>query len=168
MKRSYAIASAERVSSSPLAITYELVGSIDPTVFYTRYGPLPAVMEVREQQGDWNVVGSTRLLLLSDWGSVRETVTDADSPRFFAYDSQDFKKIFGRIVSGSRAEWTFTEVDGGTRIHWNYSFHPRPKYGPIVRAIVRTLWAPYMRTVLKKIVREVELEVSRGAATPSS
>ena len=158
MKRRYAIASAELVASTPLKETFELVGSIDPTHFYKKYGPLPAVMEVREAKGKWNKVGSTRLLLLSDWGSVRERVTDVRTPTFFAYDSKDFQKIFGRLVYGSRAEWSFAEVPGGTLVHWNYSFHPRPKQALAVRAIVLFFWGPYMHKTLRKIVREVELE----------
>jgi Polyketide cyclase / dehydrase and lipid transport len=161
MKSRYAIASAELVSATPIAITYELVGTIEPTVFYKRYGPLPAVTGVRDQEGEWNVAGSRRVLNLSDGGHVREVITDADSPTFFAYDSHDFQKIFGKLVYGSRAEWTFSEAPGGTRIHWNYSFHPRPKRALAVRAIVRAFWGPYMHKVLKKIVREVEAEVDR-------
>jgi Polyketide cyclase / dehydrase and lipid transport len=156
MKRRHAIASAEMVAPTPIKATYDFVGSIDPTKYYRRFGPLPAVKEVLDQKGTWNKVGSTRRLLLSDWGHVREKITDANSPTFFAYDSHDFQKIFGHLVYGSRAEWSFTAVAGGTSIHWNYSFHPRPKMTPAVEVIVGVFWAPYMRKVLRKIVRDLK------------
>jgi Polyketide cyclase / dehydrase and lipid transport len=156
MTRRYAIASAELVASTPLKKTYDLVGSIDPTRFYGRYGPIPSVKLVVEEQGKWGAVGSSRRLILSDWGTVVEQVTDAKSPSFFAYDSRDFEKVFGRLIYGSRAEWSFAEVEGGTRIHWTYSFHPRPRQLPAVQLIVRSFWAPHMRRTLRKIVRALD------------
>jgi Polyketide cyclase / dehydrase and lipid transport len=156
MRPRHAITSTELVASAGLKATYDAVGAIDPTHYYRRYGPLPAVLEVRDQTGEWNEVGRSRVLLLSDGGYVREYITDADSPDFFAYDSHDFQKLFGRLVYGSRAEWSFTAVPSGTRIRWTYAFHARPRMGGSVRAIVRLFWAPYMRKVLKSIVGELE------------
>jgi Polyketide cyclase / dehydrase and lipid transport len=165
MTRRYAIASAELVASTPLKKTYDLVGSMDPPRFYGRYGPIPAVKLVVEEQGKWSKVGSTRRLVLSDWSTVVEQVTDAKSPTFFAYDSSDFEKLFGRLIYGSRAEWSFAEVEGGTRIHWTYSFHPRPRQLVAVQGIVRLFWAPYMRHTLRKIVRALgALEPEQQAA----
>jgi Polyketide cyclase / dehydrase and lipid transport len=156
MRPRHAITSTEAVAAAGVKATYDAVGAIDPTRYYRRYGPLPAVREVRDQTGEWDEVGRSRVLLLSDGGYVREYITDAESPDFFAYDSEDFQKLFGRLVYGSRAEWTFSPVPGGTRIRWTYAFHARPGMGASVRAIVRLFWAPYMRKVLKSIVGELE------------
>jgi hypothetical protein len=49
-----------------------------------------------------------------------------------------------------------TDVEGGTRIHWSYSFFPNRGTGPLLGLIVKLLWAPYMKRVLPGIVAEVE------------
>ena len=129
-----------------------------PTEFYPRFGPLPAVVAVRDQPRSWDTVGFTRILDLSDGGHVTETITQSEPGVFFGYDLSGFQKLFGRLVSGARAEWTFTpEGSSGaaTRIRWSYAFHPLPGRGWIVRAIVAAFWAPYMRRVLPAIVAEV-------------
>jgi len=135
---------------------YELSGPLDPTMFYPGLGPLPAVVACQNQTGSWDTLGRTRTLTLSDGGRVVETITDATSPDVFAYELTDFQKLFGRLVSGARAEWRFEREAGGTSIRWTYTFFALPGRTGIVRAIVKLFWAPYMRQVLPTIAREVE------------
>jgi hypothetical protein len=149
-------ASASGIARASLETTWAIAQPITPVGFYPSYGPLPAVTEVRDQTGAWDAPGQTRLLVLSDGGSVIEHTRVVQKPDFFAYELTDFQKLFGKLVSGARAEWTFTAVAGGTRIHWSYEFHPYPRAGLLVGAIVRLFWAPYMRRVLPGIVAEVE------------
>jgi hypothetical protein len=134
---------------------WNLTHTIDPTKVYPKFGPLPAVVEVRNQTGSWDVVGRTRQLLLSDGGSVVEHIIRADEPEVLAYRLSDFQKLFGKLVSGANAEWAFTPVAGGTRIRWTYTFHPLPRRGIIVGVIVRLFWGPYMKRVLPTIIAEV-------------
>ncbi|CAN5309647.1 hypothetical protein BH09ACT5_BH09ACT5_00500 [soil metagenome] len=143
---------------------YDISGPLDPTAFYPKSGPLPAVVEVRGQSGSWDTVGRTRMLMLSDGGHVVETITDTDSPTYFAYELSDFQKLFGALVKGARAEWRFDREAQGTSIRWTYTFFARPGRGWLIAIIVRLLWAPYMRRVLPPIAREV----TRQAAAAGS
>jgi len=151
-----------------------------PTEFYPRFGPLPAVVGVVGQPETWDIVGSTRTLRLSDGSTVIETITHSEAGAFFAYDLSQFTGILGRLVSGGRAEWTFTPAGSGgsdasggpggssprsesatTNIRWQYRFFPLPGRAPIVRTIVGLFWAPYMRRVLSVIVEAIEARGSR-------
>jgi len=151
-------AAVEGVAAASALAAWTVALQTPPTGFYPRFGPLPAVIAVHDQPHEWDVVGYTRTLELSDGGHVVETITQSEPGVFFGYDLSEFQKLFGRLVSGARAEWTFTpEGSSGTatRIRWTYAFHPLPGRGWIVRAIVAALWAPYMRRVLPAIVAEV-------------
>lgn len=154
-----ASATAEAIAQATPKESYDISGPVDPTRFYPKFGPLPAVVEVRNQSGTWDTPGRTRQLMLSDGGHVIETITDAASPNLFAYELSDFQKLFGALVSGARAEWRFERVAGGTRISWTYTFFGKPGRGWIVRLIVALWWAPYMRKVLPPIANEVESKV---------
>lgn len=132
-------------------VAYEIVVAADPPQFYPKYGPLPAVVQVRDQSGSWDTVGRTRRLMLSDGGHVIETITDAASPNLFAYELSDFQKLFGFLVSGARAEWRFERVESGTSIRWTYTFFGKPGRAWIVKLIVALWWAPYMAKVLPPI-----------------
>lgn len=151
-----------------------------PTEFYPRFGPLPGVVGVVGQPETWDAVGYTRTLRLSDSSSVVETITHSEPGEFFAYDLSRFTGILGRLVSGGRAEWTFTpagfggsDASGGpggssphstsatTNIRWQYRFFPLPGRAFIVRAIVGLVWAPYMQKVLEAIVETIEARGSR-------
>lgn len=152
-------ATATAVAAAPLADTWGIATPLTPVGFYPKSGILPAVVEVRDQTGPWDGVGQTRQLMLSDGGWVVETIVRAHAPRSFVYELSDFQRLLGKLVTGGRAEWTYTAVDGGTRVDWTYTFFPRPRAGLAVRGIVRFLWAPYMRRVLPGIVAEVERRV---------
>lgn len=143
---------------------YDLSGPLDPTRFYPKSGALPAVVEVRDQTGSWDTVGRTRTLALSDGGHVVETITDTDSPAYFAYELSDFQKLFGALVRGARAEWRFEGGPEGTSIRWTYTFFGKPGRGWIVAIIVALLWRPYMRKVLPPIADEVSRRAAAAKA----
>ena len=157
-------ATAVAMASATPKEAYDISGPLDPTKFYPKSGALPAVIEVRNQTGPWDVVGQTRMLMLSDGGHVIETITDTESPTYFAYELSDFQKLFGALVKGARAEWRFEREAEGTSIRWTYTFFGKPGRGWIISIIVALLWAPYMRKVLPPIAREVS---RRAAATTS-
>ncbi|CAN5367816.1 hypothetical protein BH10ACT7_BH10ACT7_21640 [soil metagenome] len=158
-----ASATAEAVAATTPKQAWDISAPIDPTRFYPKFGPLPAVVQVRDQSGPWDTPGRTRTLVLSDGGSVVETITDAKSPSYFAYDLSDFTKLFGVLVADARAEWTFERIAEGTKITWTYRFRGLPGRAWIVKLIVSLWWARYMKRVLPPIAREVE----RAAAHPA-
>tara|TARA_R110002124_G_scaffold75304_2_gene202073 strand:- start:4013 stop:4519 length:507 start_codon:yes stop_codon:yes gene_type:complete len=150
------IARASALTRASARQAYELSGPLDPTEFYPRFGPLPAVVAVLDQSGSWDTVGRTRRLVLSDSGHVVETITDTELPSLFAYELADFQKLFGMLVSGARAEWRFDDSIPGARISWSYTFFAKPARRWIVWLIVRLWWGRYMRRVLPPIAREIE------------
>jgi hypothetical protein len=113
---------------------------------------LPGVVEVRDQGGGWDAVGQTRTLVLSDGGTVKETLSDV-TPPLFAYDLSAFTGFFGRLVASGRSEWRVGEHPEGSLIEWTYTFTAKPGWGVAVAAIMRLAWAPYMRRVLPAIAR---------------
>ena len=135
--------------------TFDVLTPSDPARFYPRFRVIPAVVAVTDQTGEWDAVGQTRTLHLSDGSSVVETTTDVDRPGFFAYELTDFTKVFGPLVDHARAEWRFEPAEGGTRITWSYTFFGRPGRGWIVALIVRLAWTAYMRRVIVGLVDEV-------------
>ena len=146
----------EAIAHASAQRSWNIALQTPPTAFYPRFGPLPAVVAVHGQPAYWDVVGYSRTLELSDGGSVVETITQSDPGAFFGYDLSNFEKLFGRLVSGARAEWTFSVEGATTRIRWSYAFHPLPGRGLVVRAIVALFWAPYMRRVLPTIVAAID------------
>lgn len=154
-------ASADAVTQATPKEAYDISGPLNPTLYYPKYGPLPAVIAVENQTGTWDTVGRTRKLKLSDGGHVIETITDTESPTLFAYELSDFQKLFGALVKSARAEWRFERVTGGTRILWTYTFFGKPGRGWIVALIIKLAWAPYMKRVLPPIAKAVEDAVKR-------
>ena len=45
------------------------------TIFSRWYGPIGPVKEVRDQSGDWDTAGQTRMVMLSPSGSFHEELT---------------------------------------------------------------------------------------------
>ncbi|MCU1416863.1 MAG: hypothetical protein JWP32_1037 [Schumannella sp.] len=135
--------------------TFAILTPSDPTRFYPRFGPIPAIVRVDDQTGGWDAVGQTRKLTLSDGSTVIERVKVVDAPRSFAYQLTDFTGFFGSLVAFADAEWDFDAAVEGTRIRWRYTYHAQPKRGWIVRALVRVFFARYMKKVLPGLIDEV-------------
>ena len=147
-------ATVEAIAPGDPAHVFDVLTPSDPSRFYPRFGVIPAVVAVTDQNGAWDAVGQTRMLHLSDRSTVVETTTDVDRPAFFAYELTDFTRVFGPLVDHARAEWRFEPAGGGTRITWSYTFFGRPGRGWIVALIVRMAWAAYMRRVIVGLVDE--------------
>ncbi len=143
-------ASASAHVAAPVDVVFPRLRAHDPTRFYPRSGVLPAVVEVRGQTGAWDAAGQTRTLVLSDGGTLVETLSSADAP-LFAYELSRFTGLFGRLVAGGRSEWRVAAEGEGSSIAWTYSFTALPGRGALVAAIVRVAWGPYMRQVLPAI-----------------
>jgi hypothetical protein len=135
--------------------TFAILTPSDPTRFYPRFGPIPAIVRVDDQTGDWDAVGQSRRLTLSDGGTLVERLKVVDPPRRFAYQLTDFTGFFGTLVAFADAEWDFDANVEGTRIRWSYTFHAQPKRGWIVRLVVVLWWARYMKRVLPLLIDEV-------------
>jgi hypothetical protein len=135
--------------------TFAILTPSDPTRFYPRFGPIPAIVRVDDQTGDWDAVGQSRRLTLSDGGTLIERLKVVDPPRRFAYQLTDFTGFFGSLVAFAEAEWDFDANVEGTRIRWTYTFHAQPKRGWIVRLVVVLWWGRYMRRVLPLLIDEV-------------
>ncbi|KQS17376.1 SRPBCC family protein [Frigoribacterium sp. Leaf186] len=159
-----ASASTARVVAAALDDTWRVATPLTPVGFYPRAGVIPAVVAVHDQTGPWDAVGRTRRLELSDGSSVVESLVRVEPDGVFVYELSRFTGLLGRLVTGGRADWSYSSTPNGrTRVDWTYSFFARPGRGLIVRGIVRFAWAPYMRRVLVGIAREVE-RVGQSAA----
>ena len=153
-------ATTEGVALAELDIAWDVATLTSPTAFYPRFGPLPGVVAVVGQSGDWSVVGRVRTLRLSDGGSVVERLTVVDRPDRFAYELSAFTGAFGTLVHHANADWRFVRIAGGTSIRWSYRFTARQGAGALVGLIVRFAWAPYMRRVLPGILAEARRQAS--------
>lgn len=140
--------------------TFAIMTPSDPTRFYPKYGPLPAVTAVVDQTGAWDAVGQSRTLRLSDGSSVVERLVTVTPPSRFEYRLTDFTGTFGNLVAFADAVWDFDAAVDGTRVRWSYTFHAQPKRGWIVRLIVLLFWGPYMRKVLPGLTDEVRRQTA--------
>jgi len=156
-------ASATAYVDAPVARVFPRLTQHDPTKFYPKSGVLPAVVEVRDQTGGWDAAGETRLLVLSDGGTVFETLRSAEAP-LFSYDLTRFTGLFGALVAEAHSEWTVSKHGRGSTIVWTYAFTSRPGRGLVVAAIVRLAWGPYMRRVLPAITAST---VGNSRRTPT-
>jgi hypothetical protein len=138
------------VVGAPPSVVFPRLLAHDPARFYPRSGVLPGVVDVRDQSGGWDAAGATRLLVLSDGGTVTETLRVVAAP-LFAYDLSRFTGFFGRLVASGSSEWRVAEHPEGSRIEWTYTFTAKPGWGFVVAAIMRLAWARYMRRVLPAI-----------------
>lgn len=143
------------------ARTFATLTPSDPTRFYPRFGPIPAVVGVDASSSDWDRVGLRRTLRLSDGASVVETITRVDDPDRFCYRLTEFTGVFGALVAHADADWRFEPEGSGTRIVWRYSYTAKPGRALPVGLIVRLFWAPYMQRVLPGLVVEARRVASR-------
>jgi hypothetical protein len=138
--------------------TFDAIVPIELPRIFRGFGPLPAVRSTRDQSGDWDHAGASRVVELSDATEVGEQITAYERPRYFAYRVGPFEAgPLRRLVVDATGEWRFSACGGGsaTAIEWTYTFRPRPFARPVVALIAR-LWHAYAERALALAIYDVE------------
>ncbi len=120
-------------------------------LFTSRSGPIPPVKETREQPGTWDTVGQSRVIALTDGGSMRETLTTVEPPHSFGYDLTDVTGPFRLLVASASGRWAFEPDGTGCRVTWSWTIQPRTPFGPLAMPIFGRFWRGYARTALARL-----------------
>lgn len=143
-----------------------------PGVFYNQLETvlhdaafLPGVASTSDTTGPWDVPGSTRIIHLTDGNTVRETVTAATTPDYFAYVVTEFSNPMIRgLVKEARGRWWFTDEGSGTQAKWTYTAESKSFFGGIILLpVIKILWNRYMKAGLKITKARAEREVQGSA-----
>jgi len=126
---------------------------------------LPGVAKTTDTTGPWDRVGSTRIVHLTDGNTVRETVTAATAPDYFAYRLTEFSNpLIRSLVKEARGQWWFTDSGPGLRAKWTYTAESRNPLGMVLLyPVIKILWNRYMQAAMNVTKRRAEAEVSRSA-----
>lgn len=135
-------------------------------VFPKPQGPIPNVVDVRDQSGTWDIVGQTRSVVLSDGMVVTEEITESDpshgslpsgNTAHFGYRVSGFTGPLGWLTDEARGTWDFREDNGKTRIEWQYTFNARFALAkPVLSVIVTVFWRRFMNEGLRNVVQILE------------
>ena len=128
-----------------------LLGAPLPDVFTRRFGPLPPVREVRDQDGPWGTVGQTRTIVTSDGGTMRERLTVVDRPQRFGYEITDVTGPMKPLISSLDGEWAFEPAGTGVRVTWSWILHPASGAAGLAMPVFVRLWRPYAARALEQI-----------------
>lgn len=125
-----------------------------PRIFVAKFGPIPAVVGVRDQDGEWSCVGQTRIIELGDGSQMREELQTVTPGSSFSYELTDLTGPFRRLVCSIDGRWEFTpSFSGGATVTWSWALHARSTVtGPLVH-LVGLIWGGYARRSLDTIAR---------------
>ncbi len=133
---------------------------IDLTSIFKGYRFLPAVIGTEAQTGNWDTIGQTRTVNLSDGSSAKELLTQYQKPDYFSYVVSDFSGVLGLLITSAVGEWWFDSNDlspNSTLIRWSYTFIPKSLIAiPILWIVNKFLWAGYMRAVMSNVKLELD------------
>jgi hypothetical protein len=148
----------EGTAPAGVETTFDALMPIELSRIFRGFGPLPAVVATAHQTGEWDHVGVSRVVKLSDGHEVSERITAYERPRHFAYRVGPFESgPLRHLIVDAHGEWWFTARDAtSTGIRWSYTFRPRRFAAPLVHALIAPLWRRYAKRVLALAIAEVE------------
>jgi Polyketide cyclase / dehydrase and lipid transport len=124
-----------------------------PTLFRRWYGPIPPIKAVRDQTGDWDAIGQTRIVMLTGGGRMREELTRLDRPHAFGYILSDIRGPLAPLVSKVDGVWLFEPNGNGTKVTWRWTIHPRARFAAPALPVFARLWRGYARRSLNELER---------------
>jgi Polyketide cyclase / dehydrase and lipid transport len=155
MAREVAVTRTALIPGAPEAVFAFIVAEDVLPKVLTGYGPLPAVVRTSDHTGQWDQIGSARVVHLADGGTAQEQVTLLEAPRRFAYRVWNISHpIVGALATEARGDWTFVEAAQGTQVTWTYTFVAKNAVAAVpLSAIAQVLWRGYMDVCLENSIR---------------
>ena len=129
-----------------------LIAAPLPTIFDRRALAVSPIREVRGQDGAWGTVGQSRTIVLSDGGTLRETLTSVDRPRHFAYTLDRVTgplKLLAGTVDGVWSVDRDRDRDG-VLIGWDWTLHPTLVGRPLM-PLFGWMWGRYAALALERV-----------------
>jgi hypothetical protein len=124
------------------------------TIFSRRFVLLPPIKEVRDQHGAWGQSGQSRMIITSDGGTMRELLTDVQSPHWFSYRLTDITGPLRPLVESIDGRWEFALKGTGTEITWRWTLHPR-RAGAVMLPLITMMWRGYARQALELLSEQL-------------
>jgi len=150
-----------------LATTFQHLTGMDVPAVFRGAGPLPAVTAVRQQTGDWDAVGQTRTIVLSDQSSAFETLDLYQFPHTFGYTVTNYTSVLRLLVTKGVATWQCTSTPDGTLISWQYAYHTRSVLAvPVVWLLMVLFWKKYMRAAVNILQTQLQAALTSPNALP--
>jgi uncharacterized protein (TIGR03083 family) len=158
-RSSYAVSMSRLVAAPPEA-AFECVRLVSlPEMFDRRSGPIPAVREIRDREGDWSSPGEARTLVLADGGRLRQRLTRLDPPHGIDYTINDVRGPMRPFVTSVEGRWRFEDERGaaspGTRVTWAWTFHATNATTARLLPAIGRFWRGYARHGLDRLERMV-------------
>ena len=127
---------------------------------------MPGVTNTTDTTGPWDTPGSTRIVHLTDGNTVRETVTTATAPDYFAYRLTEFSNPMIKMVCReARGQWWFTDRDNGLYAKWTYTAEATNLLGWFVLfPVIKLLWHRYMEAAMAATRARAEKEVGNAGS----
>ena len=143
MTRSLAVEQSRLI---PVGIDEAYAGTLPlplETVFNRWYGPIGPVKEVRDQTGEWDAPGQTRVVMLTPSGSFHEELTSLDPPHSFGYALTGITGPLGLLVGRADGQWRFTAsgtLPSETTVTWRWNIHARSSLTAPLLPALSVLW----------------------------
>ncbi|WP_375431872.1 SRPBCC family protein [uncultured Friedmanniella sp.] len=142
--------------AAPVEAVFEATLSLPlPQLYARRYGPMPPIVEVRDQQGAWETIGQTRVFVTADGGTMREEMLTLDPPREFSNRLTVLSGPFKPVVRAIEESWSFRAVGATTEATWEWNLHARSAPARLLVPLVGRLWRGYAGGVLAQLSEEV-------------
>ncbi|WP_375424911.1 SRPBCC family protein [uncultured Friedmanniella sp.] len=142
--------------AAPVEVVFEAALSLPlPQLYSRRYGPIPPIVDVREQQGLWESPGQSRVFVTGDGGTMREEMLSIDRPHGFANRLTVLSGPFKPVVTIIEESWSFRPVAEGTEATWEWNLFARSAVARPLAAVVGRLWLGYAGGVLAQLAQEV-------------
>ena len=151
MTRSLAV---EQSRVIPVGVDEAFTGTLPlplTSVFRHWYGPIGPIKEVRDQTGEWDTAGQTRLVLLTPSGSFHEELTSLDPPHSFGYALTGITGPSGLLVGRADGEWRFAPSGSATTVTWRWNIHARSALTAPLLPALGLLWKGYARKSLETL-----------------
>ena len=89
--------------------------------------------------------------MLTDGGSLRETLTSVDRPHGYAYVLDDLARQAPAVRGSIEGAWSVTPHGTGAQIGWAWTLHPAAPPARLTMNVIGRMWKGYADRALEEL-----------------
>jgi hypothetical protein len=152
--------SSKALTAASPEVAFDAVVPIDLTKHFTGYGPIPQIVGIEDQTGDWDTAGQTRRINLKDGTHVLETIEVCDRPGYFEYKVGPFSGFNRHVMSHAKGQFWFDGDESGTLIRWTYTWHPQNVFVLPLAWVLTRVWKRYSEKLIVEFADAADAAVN--------
>jgi hypothetical protein len=135
--------------------------SVELPDWLKKAGPVDGVKKVEVIDGPYTASGAKRKVIFDNGDTIQEELLNYNPFRNYDYRVTAFSDFLRKLTDAAFGQFWFDEIDGNTRILWEYSYTYKNRFSRVVIWLFNVL---FFKKFIQRALDNAKIQISTGSS----